>query len=324
MGLVRVGTVYLDGTKLKANASRHKALSYDYMKRLEQELESEISKLLELATSTDEREQSLPLDLPAELQRREDRLQKIRQAKAVVEARAAERYSQQKQEFDQKMSERSLKESQTGKKSPGRVPQPPDAAPGPSDQYNFTDPQSRIMKTSCGFEQCYNAQAAVNEDMLILGAYSNAQGNDPAEFLGGLASIPVAVGTPTVAVADAGYFSESNVLQAPPTLVPLIATAREPHNSYPKTVLNPQTPGLDFPLADGQTLSAIEIMRIRLKIPEYRAIYRKRKQTVEPVFGIIKEVLGFRRFSLRGLSQTDGNGHWCAWLTISNAYSSCP
>jgi len=129
-----------------------------------------------------------------------------------VEARAAERYREEKEEFDRKMSERSQKESQTGKKSPGRLPKPPDAAPGPSDQYNFTDPQSRIIKTSGGFQQCYNAQAAVNEDMLIVGACCNAQANDRAEFLPGISSIPGALGSPKVAVADAGYFSESNVL----------------------------------------------------------------------------------------------------------------
>ncbi|MDQ6482620.1 transposase [Dyadobacter sp. LHD-138] len=173
------------------------------------------------------------------------------------------------------------------------------------------------MKTSSGFSQCYNAQATVNEDMIVVGAYSNEHGNDRSEFLPSIASVPTELGAIAIAVADTGYFSENNASNVPKGIIAVIATSREQHNSYLKNALNPDPDHIDSN-DDGspqQSVSVIEQMRMRLKIPAYKAIYKKRKQTVEPVFGIIKSVLGFRQFSLRGVSETDSE-----WSLICLAY----
>lgn len=179
------------------------------------------------------------------------------------------------------------------------------------------------MKTNSGFNraanrQCYNAQAAVNEDMVIVGAYSNEHGNDKSEFLPGLAAVPTELGVITVAVADTGYFSESNVSKAPEGIVTVIATSRQHHNSYLEAILGNNTERVDSKdiQQTQQNLTVIDQMRERLKIPQYKAIYKKRKQTVEPVFGIIKSVLRFRQFSLRGLFETD-----CEWSLVCLAYN---
>ncbi len=290
MNLVRLGNIFVDGTKIQASASRHKAMSYEYMKCLEEQLEAEIDKLLELAAAHDEQEKELQLDVPEKLRRRKDRLEKIKQAQAVVEARTQARYQEEKQEYEQKLERGRKKEEDTGKKPRGKAPQAPDSAPKERDQYNwaafrFTDPESRIMKTCRGFEQCYNGQAVVNEDMIIVGGYSNAHGNDKKEFGAAVASVPQELGVITAAVVDTGYFSEQNIKTVQEAgIEPIIAVAREQHNSFLKTVLNQQP---------AQTVAGK--MKQRLSSKEGGGIYKKRKQTVEPVFGIIKEVMGFIR-----------------------------
>ena len=310
LGLVKLGNIFIDGTKIQANASRHKAMSYEYMKQLEAQLESEIEQLLELATAQDEKEKDQQLEIPQELKLRKDRLEKIKQAKAVVEARAAERYKLDKEVYDQKMNNREQYQEKTGKKPRGKAPEPPSETPKESDQYNFTDPESRIMKTSNGFDQCYNAQAAVNDDMLIVGAYSNAHVNDQQEFIPAVGSVDPELGAIKTATADGGYFSENNVLKVQEQRIePLIATSREKHNSFLETYLKRQN-------TVNEAITVIEQMNQRLKSKEGGDIYKKRKQTVEPVFGIIKETLGFRRFSLRGEEQTDGE-----WSLVCLAYN---
>lgn len=239
--LVKVGNIYIDGTKIQASASRHKAMSYDYMQRLEEQLEEEIARLLEMGAAQDEQEKGQPLDIPQELARRQDRLEKIRQAKEVVEARARERCEREKADYEKKKAERKQKEEQTGKKPKGRELKEPQSTPGAADQYNFTDPESRIMKTSLGFDQCYNAQAAVNEDMLIVGACSSSHANDREEFTPAVGSVPPELGIITAAVADTGYFSENNVTKVQQQeIVPFIATSREAHDSFLKDLLNVQ------------------------------------------------------------------------------------
>lgn len=317
LGLVKLGNVYLDGTKIQANASKHKAMSFEYMKRVEKQLESEISKLLAIASSTDEKEKPEKMNIPAELKRREDRLEKIKIARAAVEARAAERYKQEKEEYDKKIKARTDKEEKTGRKPKGKAPKEPKNKPNETDQYNFTDPESRIMKTRSGFSQCYNAQAVVNEDMIIVGGYSNEHCNDKSEFLPGIASVSTELGSITTAVADTGYFSENNASKVPEGIVAVIATSREQHNSYLENALNQEPNRVDSnDESPQQSVTVIEQMRMRLKISEYKAIYKKRKQTVEPVFGIIKSVLGFRQFSLRGVLQTDSE-----WSLVCLAYN---
>lgn len=320
LGLLKMGNIFIDGTKIQASASRHKAMSYEYMKRFEQKLEAEITQLLDLAKAQDEQEEQVQLNIPQELTLRKERLEKIKQAKAVVEARAAERYELEKQEYESKMAKAREHEEKTGKKPRGRAPKEPDSSPEQSEQYNFTDPESRIMKSSRGFEQCYNAQAAVNEDMLIVGAYSNAHCNDKQEFVPAIESVPAELGTISAAVADTGYYSEKNVEAVQGMrkgegnqqgIEPIIATSREPHNSFLEKALAGEQEQ-----EQGRSVSVIEKMRRRVGSKEGGQIYKKRKQTVEPVFGIIKEVLGFRRFSLRGEQQADGE-----WTLVCLAYN---
>jgi transposase len=311
LGIVKLGNIYIDGTKVQANASRHKAMSYDYMKRLEKQLEEEIEKLLDLAANKDEQEQDIDLDIPDEIKRRKDRLEKIKKAKEVVESRAEERYKEEKQEYDSKMERRKKQEDETGKKPRGRTPKAPISSPEDTDQYNFTDPESRIMKTANGFDQCYNGQGAVNDDMIIVGAYSNAHGNDKQEFIPAINAIPDELGEISSAVADTGYFSEKNINDCQSEGIdPIISTAREKHNTYLDSILNNQDNDA------GQGSTPADKMNQVLRSKKGKEIYKRRKQTVEPVFGIIKEVLGFRRFSLRGEFETD-----CEWSLVCLGYN---
>ena len=312
LGLVKLGNIYIDGTKVQANASRHKAMSYEYIQKLEKQLEEEIEKLLDMAAAKDESEKGLGLDIPKELMLRKDRLAKIQEAKRVVEQRASERYQKEKEEYDAKMEQRNQKKEETGKKPRGKEPKAPSDEPNDKDQYNFTDPESRIMKTSRGFDQCYNSQAAVNDDMVIVGAYSNSHANDKQEFIPAIESVPEGLsGEISTAVADTGYFSEKSIADCEQrNISPIISTSREKHNSFLSNILNPD------PTDDGPCVSPVEKMTRKLKSEEGKEIYKKRKQTVEPVFGIIKEILGFRRFSLRGEAETDAE-----WSLVCSAYN---
>lgn len=309
LGLVKLGNIYIDGTKVQANASRHKAMSYEYMKRLEIQLEEDIKKLLDFAEHQDEKEKDIELDIPAEISRRQDRLEKIKKAKEVVESRAKARYEQEKKEYDEKLKKREDAKEKTGKNARGRVPNEPTKEPKETDQYNFTDPESRIMKTSKGFDQCYNGQAAVNDDMIIVGAYCNAHVNDKQEFIPTINSVPFELGKISTAVADTGYFSEDNIkVCQSKKILPIISTAREKHNTYLENIFDHET-------YDDATTPKDRMNKV-LKSETGKDIYKKRKQTVEPVFGIIKEILGFRRFSLRGEFETD-----CEWSLICTAYN---
>jgi transposase len=312
LGLVKLGNIYIDGTKVQSNASRHKAMSYEYIQKLEKQLEEEIAKLLDLATSKDESEKELDLDIPEELKLREDRLAKIQEAKRVVEQRSSERYEKEKAEYDAKMKERNQKKEKTGKNPRGKEPKAPSDEPNDKEQYNFTDPESRIMKTSKGFDQCYNGQVAVNEDMVIVGAYSNSHGNDKQEFIPAIDAVPKElIGEITTAVADTGYFSENNIADCEQkNIEPIISTSREKHNSFLTNALNNDPP------ENPQIITPVEKMNKKLKSRGGKEIYKKRKQTVEPVFGVIKEILGFRRFSLRGEAETDAE-----WSLVCSAYN---
>ena len=310
LGIVKLGNVYIDGTKVQANASKHKAMSYDYINRLEKQLETEIDKLLDLAAHKDEQETDIELDIPAEIKLRKDRLEKIKTAKEVVEARAKERYQKEKQDYDTKIAKRKKHEDETGKKLKGRIPKAPTSSPKNTDQYNFTDPESRIMKTANGFDQCYNGQGAVNEDMVIVGAYCNAHGNDKQEFIPTIDAISDELGEISSAVADTGYFSDKNIKDCQKKgITPIISTAREKHNTYLENLLEKDA-GIE------QDDTPVNRMSKVLKSKQGKEIYKRRKQTVEPVFGIIKEVLGFRRFSLRGEFETD-----CEWSLVCLGYN---
>jgi hypothetical protein len=247
------------------------------------------------------------MDLAEEIAFRQARLGNLEQAKAVLEARAEERYQAEQAEYEAKLRERAEKEQQRGRKLGGRPPKPPEPGPRDKDQYNFTDPDSRVMKNSTdeGFDQHYNAQAAVDQDSrLIVGNTLSNHPNDQEEALPTLDAIPMEVGTPEAAAMDQGYFSEGNVKGAQARQIePYIATGREPHHrSWKEYFAGPSDPP-----AEGASLK--EQMAYQLRTEIGKAIYRLRKSTVEPVIGIIKETMGFRQFSLRGL--VGAAGEWC-------------
>jgi transposase len=297
-GVLKIGNVSFDGTKVHANASKHKAMSYKHANNLEEQIKKEIDLLLQKAQEENEKDEDSGLKIPAEITRREDQIAKIQQAKKIIEERAKQRYEQEKAEYDRKIKQRKLKEKKTGKKTPGRAPHEPIKAPKDKDQYNFTDSESRIMKTGSGFDQCYNAQAGVDHDSrLIVGQSLSNSPNDQMELVKTVDSIPDEVGTPKNGCADAGYLSETNIdALIEREIDPYIATGREHHHSY----LEDKLKGFEVDTEDDQALSKVERMRLKLRSEKGKEIYRYRKMTVEPVFGIIKQAMGFRRFSFRG------------------------
>jgi transposase len=296
-GLLKVGRLALDGTKVKANASRHKAMSHDRMNQEEQRLQAEIEALLKQANSTDDAEdaefgdQQRGDEVPQELARRESRLEKIRQAKAVLEARARA-----------KAAADAAVRAAEGRPAPKVDPQ--DAVPNPKDQYNFTDPESRIMKTANkGWDQCGNAQAVANEAQIIVTADVTDQANDSRQVQPmveqtmenlNAAGVTENIGAFT---ADAGYYSEENVAvldENDRIDENYVATGRMKHNEQ-----IPATPKGRPP----KDLSAKEKMARKLRTKRGRKEYARRKAIIEPVFGQTKQCRGFRQFLLRGLQK---------------------
>ena len=244
------------------------------------------------------------MDIPDELARREDRLAAIERAKAEIEQRSHERFEAEQGEYEAKLKKRQEHEAKTGKKARGKVPKAPQAGPDDKDQVNFTDAESRIMPSSEGFVQAYNAQAGVDLDThLIVENHLTQQANDKLEIepaLERLTGMEDSLGKPSGLLADAGYFSEANVKHcASNEVTPYISDRRQRHN--PPWEERHQSPP-PCP-ADADPLCA---MRHRLRTCEGRAMYARRKSTVETVFGIIKEVMGFRRFHLRGFDAVCG------------------
>lgn len=297
--LSRFGTVSLDGTKIHANASRHSALSYGHAEKIEAQLKAEVQEILKLAEAADQRSVPEGVDLPAEIRRREERLAAIAAAKAKIEARAKERFEREQAEYEAKMATRRTKEA-TGKKPGGKPPKPPQAGPRAQDQINLTDDDSRIMKVAGGgFEQCYNAQAVVDtESMLVMAPHVTQAGNDKEQvepMVARIQALPEGLNQPQRLLADTGFFSEKNVeLCQQGDIEPLIAAGRDAHHPHWLDRFEEPAP-LTGPA------SHVEQMRHALKTKAGRAAYALRKQTVEPVFGIIKSVMGFRQFLLRGL-----------------------
>lgn len=315
MGLLKLGKLSLDGTKIKANASKHHALSWDYACRLEEQLQSEVDELMRLAEKADSDEIPDGMDIPEELSRRQDRLSAIAEAKEKIEQRAAERYAQEKQEYEKKVEERKSKEKKTGKKPRGRDPRPPEPGPRKKDQINLTDEESRIMPSSDkGFEQAYNSQACVDLDsMLIVASHVSQSSNDKQEIepaISALTALPEKLGAIEKLLADAGYFSVNNIMACEDANIePYISPGRDKHNQplYDRFI----QPGPPPENAD-----SVGIMKHKLKTDEGRELYSKRKSTVEPVFGIIKHVMGFRQFLLRGVETVT-----CEWTLVSIAWN---
>jgi transposase len=307
MGLLNLGNISLDGSKIHADASKSHAVSYGRLLTLEQQLRTEVEELLALAEQADQGNLPQGLDVEVEIALRQERLVNLGHAKAVLEARAQERYEAEKAEYEAKLREREEKAQQTGRKPRGRAPQPPTPGPRPKDQYNFTDPASRIMKNSNndGFDQHYNVQAAVDQDSrLIVGNTVSNHPNDKGEAIPTVDAIPAEVGKPKAAALDNGYFSPTNIEELETRGIdPYIATGQDRHHQswQERFAQQPEPPAEDA--------SPIVKMAYKLKTDIGKLIYGLRKSTVEPVIGIIKETLGFRQFSLRGLVAVAGE--WC-------------
>jgi transposase len=304
-GLLKVGTVSIDGTKVKANASKHKALSYGHACKVEQQLKEEVVELLKRAEAADKADIPDGLSIPEELARRDKRLKAIAEAKSEIERRAAERYAQQKEAYEKRVAQREAKEKQSGKKPRGKEPKPPVAGPTDKDQVNLTDGESRIMpKSGGGFEQAYNAQAGVDTgSMMIIASHVSQQANDKQQLtpvLEAIELLPEEVGKVSKIIADSGYYSEKNIKDCEDKkMEPYIAIDRQSHNQGIWERFS--EPG---PLPEDA--DAVTRMKRRLKTMAGKAVYAVRKSTVEPVFGVIKAAMGFDRFLLRGLAAVSG------------------
>jgi transposase len=315
MGVLKMGTIGLDGTKIHANASRHSALSYEHAGKIEAQLKAEVADLMAKAEAADAADVPDGMSIPDELARREERLRKIAEARATIEARARERHAREKAEHEAKMAAREARTAATGKKPGGKPPAPPTEGPLPTDQVNLTDEESRIMPVAGGgFDQCYNAQAAVAAGSLLVVATDVVQApndkNQVEPMLEKIEALPEALGEVNHLLADTGYFSAGNVAACEKVGVePVIAMGRRPHHPplserFEKAPDAPKDP------------TPVAAMAHRLKTARGRALYALRKQTPEPVFGIIKSALGFRQFSLRGLEKVRGE-----WSLVTMAWN---
>lgn len=315
MNILKLGSVSLDGSKVKANASKHKALSYEHACKLEGQLKSEVADLLKKADSADKMDIPDGMSIPEELERREKRLSAIAAAKAEIERRAAERHTREQAEYEEKMAARAKKAKETGKKTKGKEPKPPTPGPKPKDQVNLTDAESRIMPVSGGgFEQSYNAQAGVDTtSKLIVTAHVTQQTNDKQQVkptLENLGTLPKELGTATELIADSGYFSEGNITTCESKgITPYIAVDRQEHNLPPKDRFR-EPPSLPV------NADSVTTMKHRLRTMAGKAIYAQRKVTSEPAFGIIKAVMGFRGFLLRGYESAQGE-----WNLVCMAFN---
>ena len=315
MGLLKMGTVALDGTKIHANASKHSALSYEHAGRIEAQLKAEVAELMAKAEAAHKADLPDGLSIPDELARREERLKKLAEARAKIEARAKERYERELAEHRAKLAAREKKQKASGKKPGGKPPEPPVEGPRPTDQINLTDEESRIMPVSGGgFEQCYNAQAVVAEGSLLVVASDVAQTpNDKQQLEPKLAktgALPEELGRAETMLADNGYFSGANVKACIAAGVePLIALGRDAHHQSLRERFADAPPAPENP-------TPVEAMAHRLQTPEGKKLYAKRKHTPEPVFGIIKSVLGFRQFLLRGLEKVKAE-----WTLVTLAWN---
>ena len=314
LGIFKLGDISIDGSKIQANASKHKAMSWEYANKLEVQLQAEVSALLH-KSQTEAGESFHDIDIPQELQRRQERLEKIAQVKREIEARAQAKYNREKAEYEAKLKERAAKEKARGRKLGGKKPQAPEAGPKAKDQVNFTDEDSRIMPVSGGgFEQAYNAQASVDIDtMLIVGNHLSQNPNDKQELepaLEQLNQLPETIGKVNRAALDSGYFSEENTKRLEKEQIePYIACGRQTHNLTfsERFAAEPEAP---------ENPDALTAMKHRLKTEAGKQFYAQRQSTVEPVFGIIKEVMGFRRFMLRGIDAVTGE-----WTLVCIAFN---
>ncbi len=308
LGVLKLGNISVDGSKVHADASKSHAVSHGRLLQLEQRLHTEVEELVALGEKADQEGLPEGLAVAFEIALRQERLLNLEQAKAVLEARAQERDEAEQVEYEAKMREREEKAHKTGRKPRGKKPNPPTAAgPQAKDQYNFTDPDSRIMKNSTdqGFDQHYNVQVAVDHDSrLIVGHSVSNHPTDREEAIPTVDAIPAEVGKPEAAALDTGYWSPPNVEKLTAREIePYIATGRDSHHQGWKERFAQE------PAPPPQEASLIVKMAYKLRTAIGKQLYGLRKSTVEPVIGIVKEILGFRQFSLRGMAAVAGE--WC-------------
>jgi transposase len=303
-GLVKLGHVALDGTKIKANASKHKAMSYERMCKREAELQAEVDGWLKAAEAADTAEDKAfgadkrGDEMPDWVADKQARLARLRQAKAELEAEAKAKAA----------AEPAARKKDDDKPRPGRTARPPSDVPEPKAQRNFTDPESRILKTKDGYIQGYNAQAAVDAKAQIIVAHTlTNNGSDQAQFAPLLDGIKTNLKrNPEEVSADAGYCSAANLRTLSRRRIKgYIATGRQKHGTEAATAKRPAKPG-----------SLLARMTIRLQRAGHRSRYRLRKQVVEPVFGQIKQARGFRQFLLRGIEKV--KAEWAMLCTVHN------
>lgn len=308
-GVLRLGNLSIDGSKIHADASKHHAVSWKRLLELETQLRQDVHDLLTLGEQADQGELQLPegLILTDEIALRQERLAQLAKAKAMLEVRAQERFATEQATYEAKVREREEKARKNKRPPRGRAPTPPTAGPQDQDQYNFTDPESRIMKNSTdgGFDQHYNTQVAVDQaSLLIVATTLSNHPNDQQELEPTVDAVSPRLGTPEAVASDNGYFSARNIAALEARgIEPYLATGREPHHLSWQTffAIQPEPPA--------EEASVKLKMAYKLQTEIGKAIYRLRKMTVEPVIGILKEVLGFRQFSLRGL--VPAAGEWC-------------
>jgi transposase len=314
MGYLQLGNVSLDGSKIHADASKSKAVSYKRLLAIEAYLQAEVDELFALAEGADRGKLPPEMSIPDEIERRQQQLARLAEAKKVLAARAQAHYEAEQAEYEAKLRRRAEKAAKKGQKPRGRQPKPPTPGPRDKDQYNFTDPESRLMKnaTNSGYDQHYNVQVVVDHDSrLLVGEWLCDHPNDQQAALPTIDTLPPELGQPKSANLDTGYFSQNNItgLEAR-GIDPYIATGRSPHHQGWRAYF------LDNPDPLPQDVSLQEQMAHKLQTAIGKATYRLRKSTVEPVIGIIKEVLGFRQFSLRGLLKAAGE-----WTLVCLAYN---
>jgi len=319
MGFLKVGTVAIDGTKIKANASKHAAVSYKRAKEIEAGLRAEIDDLMKKAEAADNEPVAEGVDIPKEIERREKRIENLEKAQRAIQQRHAE---QALAEYEQELA-KTLEKTETSvknalsretRKKPPDPPEPPDPTLEDKAQHNFTDQDSRIMPDKGGFTQAYNAQLSVDtETMLITGNHLSQNPNDKKELLPAIARMDK---PPASVLADAGYFSEANIAGAPGIDL-YISPGRTKHNKTLEAILLPPAAGEAPPDA-----TPAGKMRHKLRTEKGKSLYRLRKMTVEPVIGIIKQAMGFRQFLLRGLEKTSSEwGLVCLAYNLRRLYS---
>jgi len=317
MQVLKVGTVSIDGTKIKANASINKSVRYDRAGELETQLKLEIEELMNKAAESENIPTEEGETLGKEIQRLEELRLKMAKARERLEERAKAKAEKEKADYEDKVKRREERKGR-GK---GRIIKSPKDTPEPSDQVNMTDHESRIMRKSkhSEFTQSYNAQAVVDADgsMLVLGARVTNNASDNNELALDVASIPSEAGSPKTALADAGYTAQDPIqeLEAKGTEV-LVSLCRESDHNHRKHDWRPVIVVKKAPVDFFRRKAWVRKMMTTMETDRSKQLYKLRKQTVEPVFGIIKQALGFRQFLLRGLKKTN-----LEWTLITCAYN---